>query len=315
MCEHQSKIAGVGIAVEKVVYLNGRPNRVGYLSSLRLAPQVRNSTVLTRGYAFLRECLVKQSNAKIHLCSIMRSNREALSILTSGRAGLPKHHPLGAFHTYVLPVGRYRGDESKWNEILTGDRVDLSDLLSFLHNEGPRRQFFPVPDTGEFCDSTIGLLRGLSASDLLVVIESGQIAGVLGCWDQSKFRQQVLRGYTSYWRWLGPAISLISRSFGYPPLPEVNKALSTLFAACVVIKNDDARILRVLLKRCLREAQARACSYLVIGLFGGDPLRAALRSLPHLTMTSDVFAVDFQVNSLPVITLDDRPFYLEVGSL
>ncbi|HEY9766315.1 MAG TPA: hypothetical protein V6C82_08110, partial [Chroococcales cyanobacterium] len=53
VAENEGKIGGVALMAKKRSYLNGEEKEIGYLGSLRLAPEFRSSLVLARGYQLL----------------------------------------------------------------------------------------------------------------------------------------------------------------------------------------------------------------------------------------------------------------------
>jgi hypothetical protein len=81
--------------------------------------------------------------------AIAEGNDRALSVLTSGRAGLPGYHPAGTYHTLAIPVARGRGFRARFTsdkpsiDVRPATVGDLETVLAFLQRCGPSRQFFP----------------------------------------------------------------------------------------------------------------------------------------------------------------------------
>src|SRR5437868_6568504 len=90
------RVVGFGSRAVGERYVNGRPEPIGYLSNLRLLPAHRNRGLVARGYAYFRK-LHGDGKARLYLTTIAEGNAAALTILTSGRAGLPRYHPAGCF--------------------------------------------------------------------------------------------------------------------------------------------------------------------------------------------------------------------------
>src|SRR4051812_32340721 len=95
------RVVGFGARSVQPRYVNGRPEPVGYLSSLRLLEGHRNRGLVPRGYAFLRR-LHRDGRARLYLTTIAEGNRLAQALLTSGRSGLPAYHDAGPYHTAAL---------------------------------------------------------------------------------------------------------------------------------------------------------------------------------------------------------------------
>ena len=99
------RVVGFGVRSASPRYVNGRPESVGYLSTLRLLGEHRNRGLVARGYAFFRR-LHADGLARLYLTTIAEGNTTALTQLTSGRAGLPAYHDAGRYHTAAIPLTR-----------------------------------------------------------------------------------------------------------------------------------------------------------------------------------------------------------------
>src|SRR4051812_5061552 len=101
------RVIGFGCRSIREVYVNGKPDVVGYLSSLRVLPGHRNLGLIARGYSKFRE-LHGDRRVPYYLTTIAAGNVTALKVLTSGRAGLPMYHPVGEYHTIAIALPRLR---------------------------------------------------------------------------------------------------------------------------------------------------------------------------------------------------------------
>ena len=73
-------------------YMDGVERSLGYLNSLRVIKDAAGSTLLARGYKYLRE-LHADAQTPYYVTTILDGNRTAEQILTSERAGLPAYVP------------------------------------------------------------------------------------------------------------------------------------------------------------------------------------------------------------------------------
>src|SRR5438128_3099365 len=194
------RLVGFGCRAVRERYVNGRPEPIGYLSNLRLLAEHRNRGLIARGYAYFRQ-LHADGWTALYLTTIAEGNRAALTILTSGRAGLPGYHYAGKFHTAAIPVRRRANTASVEIRAATAD--DLPAILEFLEREGPRRQFFPRYQPQDFFTPD-GSLQGLRPADLLLAWQDRRLVGTLGGWDQHAYRQTEVCGYHGVLRWLRP---------------------------------------------------------------------------------------------------------------
>src|SRR5262245_19909881 len=142
-CE-EACIAGFGTRSVRQRYVNGVPTAIGYLSGLRLLPRYRNQGLLARGFRFFEQ-LHQDGRAQLYLTTIASDNSTALGVLTSGRAGLPRYHFAGVYHTAVIPLHRGKNctRTTESIDVRRAQEQDLPEVMRFVNTIGPSRQFFP----------------------------------------------------------------------------------------------------------------------------------------------------------------------------
>lgn len=314
--EQDGRLVGCGLVAGRRVYLNGVPARVGYLSSLRLDPDIRGTTALARGYRFLRILQKQHAPLPFSLSTIMNDNGEAAGLLGSGRAGLPRYVRCGRYITHVLAVGRLRGNHgSAPLRIRKGSEFGPDALCRLLNDWGSRRQFYPVYTAADLTTPG-GLLRGLRPEHFLVACdERDQPVGMLACWDLMPFRRYIVTRYHGLLRLLSPLVGLAGRCLGRALLPPAGKAVSCLHVACIATRNDDPAVFEGLLQAALSIARDLHRDYLFVGLAEGDPLADRAHRLAHLRLYSGIYLVGWDLPPDAAATLDGRPLYLELGSL
>lgn len=307
------RIVGFGSRTVSARYVNGQPEPVGYLSSLRLLPEHRNRGLVARGYAFFRK-LHGDGRAPLYVTTIAEGNDVALTVLTSGRAGLPRYHPAGQFHTAAIPwVHRRARPAPAGAEVRPARADDLPELLSFLHTVGPRRQFFPCCEECDFFTAA-GAFRDLRPDDLLLAIRGRGIVGTLAAWDQHGFRQTVVHGYGRPLGWVRPVYNAWARLAGRPRLPGPGDAFRYRVAALPLVADDDPAVFAALLDAFLVRGGGDA-DYLLVGLHEADPLLAVMRRRRATWYTTRLFLVCWEDGEAMRRSLDGRPPYLELGSL
>ena len=87
-------VAGCGTRSTRLLYLDGEPRRVGYLSGLRSFAGARGGFGLFRGFAKIRE-LERANPNELTFTTILDGNPAGRALLTSGRAGLPTYRSRG----------------------------------------------------------------------------------------------------------------------------------------------------------------------------------------------------------------------------
>src|SRR6202034_3474548 len=98
---------GFGSRSIRLRYVNGRPEPIGYLGSLRVLKGHRNRGLVARGYKFLHE-LHGDQRTSLYLTTIAAGNDAVIRLLTSRRAGLPAYHYAGDYCTLAIPLTRRR---------------------------------------------------------------------------------------------------------------------------------------------------------------------------------------------------------------
>ena len=128
----------------------------------------------------------------------------------------------------------------------------LDDLVAFLRRIGARRQLFPAWSVPDFTGGQA--LRGMTLDDVAVATRDGSIVGVLGAWDQSAFKQDVVHAYPPAMSWLRPAWNALARVASAPSLPGIGSAIPQAFAAFPCVLGDDPEVMSRLLDRVARRA-------------------------------------------------------------
>jgi hypothetical protein len=317
------RLIGFGSRSISQRYVNGRPEPIGYLSSLRLLPKHRNRGLLARGYAFFRK-LHADGLAPLYLTTIAEGNETALGLLTSGRAGLPAYHFAGHYHTLAIPLHRCARPRPRAGPSSNGHRdgpqirparvEDLPVVLDFLHRVGSARQFFPCLRQDDF-SSDEGGFRGLPLNHLLLAFRDGNLVGTLAAWDQQAFRQTVVHGYARPLNWCRPVYNAWAGIWGRPILPKPGQPFRHLVAALPVVAEDNPEIFAALLLALLAIPGAGAYPYLLLGFHESDPLLTIARHYRSTWYTTRLYLVCWEDGEPQRSRLESRPPYLELGTL
>ncbi len=286
MLEH-NRVAGMGCRSIRPAWVNGREAAIGYLSGLRLSPDIRRNGALARAYAACRGMHARHP-APAYLTTVLERNTQAIALLTSHRAGLPHYLDRGRYVTYAICPNRRRPRAPR-REVRRGDQVPLGPILAFLNRQGATRQFFPILRTADF---GTGYLRDLKPADFRVALGAGgAIVGVAAVWDQARFKQNIVAGYAPALRLARPALNGALRLAGLPPLPKPGAPLRMRCLAFCCAEENDPAILRAILDHVCAEPRADDLSFLVAGFHERDPLGAAVTAFPAFRYTSRLYLV------------------------
>jgi hypothetical protein len=247
-------------------FVNGRPQRVGYLGGLRLAARSAGRfDLLRRGYEFFRE-LQNEQPADFYFTSIAADNLPARAFLERGLPRMPAYEFVGEFVTLVLPV-----PEAPAPPVATEpERCAAAELLA----NTSRRQFaecWAAPELGGLC------ALGLAPEHFHCVRERGRVTAAAALWDQRSFRQTVIRGYAPWLAAARPVVNLAARCLGTPRLPAVGSTLAHAFVAHLATSPEYPAAFLKLLGQLQASARRRGIEFLTLGFGADDPRLAAIR--------------------------------------
>lgn len=303
-------LAALAVVAERRVFLDGQPTRVAYLGQIRVAPRFQGHWLMQRAAL---EVTQFHDPALPYLGIIAADNPVALGTITGLR-------PPGGAH--VTRIARLVSLAFVCHERFTGRRPrlpvepvspgSLDETVDFLGRIGPGRQLFPVVDPHRLVDGQTW--RDLRLEDLLVVRRDGAIAGVLGSWDQSAYKQDVVASYAPRLRRLRPGFDLLARAVGGRPLPRPGERIRTAFGTLRCLADDDPDVLVALLAAARRRALEQGQDFLMLGFDERDPQLGRVPRWLHVTYRSDVFLGSFGGRD-PAAHIDGRPVYVEVATL
>ena len=321
-------LAGMATRSVRRRFVDGRPVDVGYLGGLRLRPDVRNGTILARGFRALRQ-LHADERAPFYLTSITAGNEAALNSLARPRADLPAYVPLGRYHTFFLSTRTKRsmatsrvlrslkrvGSSAGPLEVRELKRDELPQWLDFLRREGAKRQFFPALDESDFSPSAAATYRGLDVERIVVALRDGRIVGTVAPWDQAAYKQSVIERYEGPWRWGRHVYNLAGRVFGWPRFPPAGGTLDCLTLALPVVSDSDPVVWTQLLDAVRRSPVAAGRECLMTGLSEFDPLASFIRLDTLHTYVTQIYLVTWDDPQPLAERFAGRDFYLELGCL
>jgi hypothetical protein len=308
-------LIAMGSVSVRDAYLNGEPTRVGYLGQLRLDRRHRpRPKILLAGYRFFHE-LHDSLGVKLYLTSIAEDNARARRFLERGLPGMPIYRPLDSFVTTVLEWRARPENAPRGTQIERGHLNHLPQILACLARSGRRYQFAPVWRQTD-------LVKRMTADEIefLVAKRHSRVVGCMAVWDQSAYKQAVIRGYDRkllrWRRWINVAAGVMK----VPRLPPVGTKLNMACLSHVAVDDDDPRVFAALLSSACaagdRWRDDRGHGHLVLGLGERHPL---LRGIPRASCAhayrTRLYAVHWPDSWLAAEALDARPCQPEVALL
>ncbi|MCP4130207.1 MAG: hypothetical protein GY754_04415 [bacterium] len=312
-CADGERITGIGTRSVKPMYINGEPMDFGYLSGLRAVNDHRGGITL-KIFTLLNE-VHNDKRAKGYINTIVDDNNFATAALASGRPGMPKYLDWGKYFTYAINLNKRRKPRVSVPGISLskGSDTTLEEIVDFINTQGKKKQFFPVFTVEDFKSE---YTRDFNSSDFYVARKDGEIVGVIGKWDQSKYKQNIVRGYHGYMKYLRPFINTGFRIAGYKPLPNVGNQVKMFYLSFVAIKENNVDIFSALLEQAYLDNKDGEYNYCLAGFHEDDPLREAASSYWFIPYNSRLFLVSWEgdIDFCSDLNRDMIP-YLEVGTL
>jgi hypothetical protein len=294
---------GVCEQVVRSAFVNGRPERLPYLTALRVSDSHRRRIgILKGGFRTLRT-RGRDGDLPFALTSITADNAAARRVLTAGVAGLPTYRPAGGYSTLVMRRRKARCHGA----VSVATDGELPELAAFLRRELARFQFTPV--------WSAEALRSLSA-DFLIHRTGGEIDGCLSLWDQRAARQVVVRGYPRHVRALRPLINACAPLLRLPRLPALSDAVPQGFLSHLAVAQDEPDRMLALVSAALDLAHRRGLAACSLGLASAHPFREHLlkrvRALEYRTL---LYLVHWEEGAAAAAACDDRLPMPDIGLL
>jgi hypothetical protein len=272
--EEDGEIVGVACRSIRRVFLDGQEQRIGYLGHLRVDDRYRGRWLVSRGFSMIRR-MDRDDPLPVYLASIVDGNAEATEVLVNkSRRSFPMFREAATYCTLAIRTRRERPRLSGPEALGPASPDQLAELVRFLRSEGARYQL-ATAWSGAALEELDGL--GLTLDDIVIARLGGRIVGAAALWDQTAYKQSVVRGYEG---WLKLAA---------PVLPRAGAHIRSAYASLLSVDRDDPLLFARLLRELHNRASARRFDYLLVGLDARDPLLMVARAYPHLRYPSRLY--------------------------
>lgn len=290
-------VVGMYCATVRSVYVNGKPERMGYLGGLRVAPQFRRRIrFLRQGYASVPVLAPVPRTLPWWFTVVATDNVAAKKLLEAGLDGLPAYHQLGDYSTFALPTAR-GGRRGWWRR---AGAADLEVVVNFHNARASSCDFAPVLDAA--------LATQIGIGNFFLLERAGQLQGVAALWDQRSFKQIVAARYRRPIAGLVPLYNWYATLFARVPLPRQGGCLDHAFVAFFAVsdeaQNDGHRVLGDLLSH----AQTPIAS---LGLHARHPLHTVVGDFKPISYAVKVYGVSFDA----AVPATERPVQPEAAFL
>jgi hypothetical protein len=301
------RVVGMGARSIRPLYINGNCMEIGYLSQFRIEPNYRNMRKgLTKAWK-LMERLHTDGKSPYYYTSIIEDNLPARRLLTHGLPGLPRYLEYARLHSLAIYTRRQQKllQLPQGIKLQRGNEALRSEIIACLQRNAARYQFSPHWDANLLFSERF--TPGLSPDNFFVALDADRVVGCLALWNQSDFKQIVVRGYSkrlANFRWL---INLAGGMVGLPKLPAVHSKIRYAYCSHMAIDEDRPEIFLPLLRALFNFAVSDEYSYFMLGLCENHPfLEIIKKAYAHIDYRSIVYLVTWDKDSDPRLALDDR---------
>jgi hypothetical protein len=318
--QSRGEIIGMGSRSIRDMCVNGTVRSVGYLGQLRVARRYRRDRKafmrgLTQGYEFLRT-LHQDGRAPFYYSTVIEDNLPARRLFSAGLPGLPRYQEHARLHTLAIHCRRKRESLALPDglQLIRGSPSRIDAIVACLQRNGARYQLTPHW-TGEM------LLNprhtpNLAPKDFFLAMDGDSVVGCLAVWDQSSFKQTVVRGYSrrmARWRRL---INIGARIVGRPTLPPPNTPIRHCYASHLAVDDDNPEAFAVLLRSAYNHAVDQGHEYLMLGLCEDHPfLESVMSTYPHIDYRSLLYLIAWEEELEVLSEVDGRLPGVEVSVL
>lgn len=310
------KIIGMGSRAIRPVYVNGQIASVGYLSQMRIAPHYRISRrAIGEAWHYCRQ-LHQDGRAAFYLSSIIADNKPAQRLLEAGLPGLPQFKPYTQLHTLSIYCARKKKGVSLPGglHLVTGRASHLSQIVACLERNNLRYQLAPQWTMETLCHSQHTL--DLKPENFFLVTDGGRVIACLAWWDQSSFKQTVVRAYGPTLRRWRPLLNLVAKSLGWPVLPAPHTPFRFCYLSHLAVNEDCLDIFEPLLRAIYNHLVTLGYSYFMLGLPTNHPfLEMVQRTYRHIDYQSQLYLVGWDEDLAAIAQVDERLPGVEIGVL
>ncbi len=299
--EHKGKLVGCGIASVQERYFLGKPVKLGYLSGLRLKKEHRGKGLTSRAFTFLNS-MRNKLGVKLFFCSIVDDNKHAMHILTKKRKDFPPFHFVGTVCTKLIFLKKGEKFSDSYCQVTFLQPSEEAATLSFL--QGQRKNFFP-------CYSTLRAF-GLPIGSFVVAKRNGCIVGLCAVWDQTSFRQILIKAYGFPLRIFVNLYNAFCFLWRLPRLPRKGQMLRLAYLSHLFVKQNDVAVFHAMLQ-FIQANHVTELPFLAVGLQASDPLLTVLSGFPGIKYKSQLYLASYDYNSIPLKLAGS--FYPEIALL
>ena len=276
-----NRLVSTGVCTVHNVYLDSGITVIGYLSGFRVAEEYKKRLALVpSGFRFLLNNPGLSTQTRF-FTTILEHNSAAITLLEKKNRKMPVYHFKGNFNVFALSTKKNRKFPQYRLERASHENKKF--LLEYYQKEGKRHDFFPVLSADELNQNMPGL-----ENFYLLFNSQNELVAAGAVWDQTLFKQHIVKNYTGMYKTLQP-FSFLLPWFGYPALPRKNSTLNFFTLSFCLIRDKDPDIFEIFLFKI----KNLGCNYdyFLTGLTDTDSMIGVIQKQRHLLYKSRIYEV------------------------
>ncbi|MBT4850117.1 hypothetical protein HON36_04685 [Candidatus Parcubacteria bacterium] len=278
---NQKDVVAVQTTAIRDLYLDRQKRQIAYLSNLRVDKKYQGQRILKEGFELLKKIYPKFETPFL-FSTIIAGN----SKLTKKRKDGLQFECYGNYHTKLVILHKKKKNIDERYKIIRGSRELLEDIVVFLQKEGSKKNLYPVFDYNDFIRGD--LFKDFDIKDFYVAMDNDEIVGVVGKWDQNKFKQNTVVEYNGIYKYRKIYNSL-SKFYKMPQLPKIDETINFAYISFIATKDNDPNIFSNLLKAVYNDNIDSKYLYLALGLHENDPLLGVGKDFRCINYTSKLY--------------------------
>lgn len=305
------EMVGFGVCTIREHYIDGKLERVGYLSGLRVKKAYRKTPfLLVDAYQVLIEKIAKKGVTCLYT-TVLDDNVKVQEMFEKKRKFFPHYIPLSNYKVFCTTTRLNRKGCGLY-EHRSATIEDIPLLLAFVMDKGSKQDLYPKITRKDLLGKT---KLNLHYSRYYISIHrlEGTIMAAFYVWRQDDTKQHILYEYNGVYKllkYMGPFLPY----FGYPQLPKEGSKLNYYYLSYYAYEEEEILAAEELI-RYIAWAH-HECNYFLIGMVQTDPLYPILEKMTKITYSSRVYMVDYikSADSAKRIDSINTP-YIECGLL
>lgn len=293
----------VGTCAELIreVYIGGEVCRAAYICGFKKDSDYNGGV----GFGVRSIRSLCRDGIDFYCCSVIADNSDAQRKFEKC-SRLISMKPFAEYRTYILNPKVKVKVPAHTLTFRQAEERDTAELIDFLNKEGKRKDLFPVV-------RSLGQFHGLSYRNFYLLIKDGRIVAAAALWNQTEYKQYVVKKYRrlmKFARIANPLLSLI----GYIRLPREDSPLDFPMLSFFVSEDDSEEYYRVFLNEIKREI-GKKYGMFVIGIPKGHFASPIFDRLPSVRFDTKLYEITFPWSDQPNKIINPQSIYPECGLL